>query len=449
MLQRLLDRHGAPAPRYTSYPTAPHFHAGINAETYATWLAALPAGATASLYLHVPYCDRLCWFCACHTRQTLRYAPVTRYVDALCTEIGTVGEMVRGRVEVTALHFGGGSPTILEPVDLKHLDKTLRGSFDLRPDAEISVEIDPNDMDDERFDALASIGMTRASLGVQDFDPQVQKAINRDQSFEVTRHAVRSVRGRGAASVNLDVLYGLPHQTEDSLSATVAQVLSLEPDRIALFGYAHVPWFKKHQQMIDEAALPGPRARLDMAMLAAKMIREAGYVTIGLDHFARPADSMAVSLAQGNLGRNFQGYTVDAADALIGLGASSIGRLPQGYVQNVPATGEYERLVGAGRLAAVRGIELTPEDRIRGWVIERLMCDFGFSRSELARRFGGDAGPILAEAENYAATDQDGLFARRADRYEVTQTGRPFVRALAARFDAYLAKGAARHSAAV
>jgi oxygen-independent coproporphyrinogen-3 oxidase len=449
MLQRLLDRHGAPAPRYTSYPTAPHFHGGIDAATYARWLAALPAGSTASLYLHVPYCDRLCWFCACHTKHTLRYEPVARYAKALCTEIATVGAALRGRVDVTAVHFGGGSPTILDPTDMKRVDAALRAAFALRPDAEISIEIDPNEMGEDRFDALAAIGMTRASLGVQDFDPVVQKAINRDQSFETTRRAVEAVRRRGAASVNLDVLYGLPHQTGASLSDTIAQVLALAPDRIALFGYAHVPWFKKHQQMIDETVLPGPQARLDMAALAAEMISRAGYVAIGLDHFALASDPMAVALADGSLARNFQGYTVDAADALVGLGASSIGRLPQGYVQNVTATADYEKRVLSGGLAVTRGIEFAPQDRVRGWVIERLMCDFGFSRGELVRRFGAEAGAVIEEADGFAASDPDGVFVRQDDRYLVTAAGRPFVRSVAARFDAYLKTGTARHSAAV
>lgn len=444
----LLDRYSTPVPRYTSYPTAPHFHQGVTAQTYREWLAALPAGSTLSLYAHIPYCDRLCWFCACHTKHTLSYAPVRRYVDTLQREIRTVGALLHGQSKVNALHFGGGSPTLLSPQDMILVDTALRTAFQVDPDAEISVEIDPNDMDDARFDALAAIGMTRVSLGVQDFDETVQRAINREQSFEQTRWVVESVRAREVSSVNLDVLYGLPYQTAATIARTVEQVLSLRPDRIALFGYAHVPWFKKHQKLIDEAALPGAAERLAQSRLAAEMIAGAGYVAIGLDHFAWPGDAMARALADGSLTRNFQGYTVDGADALIGLGASSIGRLPQGYVQNMPATGEYQKLVEKGELATVRGIALTQHDRARGWVIERLMCDYAFSRAELMARFGNAAKSVLRDAHMLAGDPASGFVAYGGD-FSIADQAKPFVRSIAAHFDTYLATGAARHSAAV
>jgi oxygen-independent coproporphyrinogen-3 oxidase len=449
MPHTLLDRFSAPVPRYTSYPTAPHFHAGISADTYHGWLEALPAGAPVSLYVHIPYCDRLCWFCACHTKQTRSYEPVQRYLAALVQEIETIAAMVGPKVGVSALHFGGGSPTMVAPADMRRLGDALRSCFRFLPDAEISVEIDPNDMDDARFDALAAVGMTRASLGVQDFAPTVQHAINREQSFETTRRAVDGVRSRGAASINLDVLYGLPHQTLQSLATTMDQVLSLSPDRIALFGYAHVPWFKKHQTMIDEASLPDAKARFEQSRQAARTIEAAGYVPVGLDHFAKPSDSMALAAASRKLRRNFQGYAVDGADALIGLGASAIGRMPQGYVQNMPATGQYEQMVGTGGLAVVRGIELGEGDRVRGWVIERLMCDFGFSRAELLARSGQAARTVLHEAEFLAADDRDGVFLRQGDLFEVADHAKPFVRSIAARFDTYLTNGKTRHSAAV
>ena len=443
-----LKRYSAPVPRYTSYPTAPHFHQGVTAQTYRDWLTALPAGSSLSLYAHIPYCDRLCWFCACHTKHTLSYGPVRRYVDALRREIRTVGALLDDRCEVSALHLGGGSPTLLSPQDMILVDTALRTAFQFDPDAEISVEIDPNDMDDGRFDALAAIGMTRASLGVQDFDERVQQAINREQSFEQTRWVVESVRAREVSSVNLDVLYGLPYQTVTTVARTIEQVLSLRPDRIALFGYAHVPWFKKHQKMIDETALPDAAERLAQSQLAADLIAGAGYVAIGLDHFAWPGDGMARALADGSLKRNFQGYTVDGADALIGLGASSIGRLPQGYVQNMPATGEYQKLVEKGELATVRGITLTQPDRARGWVIERLMCDYAFSRADLLMLFGEAAKPILRDAHILAGDPSSGFVAYGGD-FSVADQARPFVRSIAAHFDTYLATGAARHSAAV
>lgn len=447
MPDTLLERFAAPVPRYTSYPTAPHFHPGVTAATYRGWLAALPSGSKISLYVHVPYCDRLCWFCACHTKQTLSYEPVERYLAALRCEIEMVGALVGPETGVVALHFGGGSPTILRPADIVALGRALRASFRFLPGVEISVEIDPSDMDDDRFDALAALGMTRASLGVQDFEPAVQRAINRPQSFEQTRRVVESVRARGVGSVNLDLLYGLPHQTCDSLERTLDQVLSLSPDRIALFGYAHVPWFKKHQTMIDEASLPDTVARFEQCRLASARIAAAGYVQVGLDHFSKPSDGLSQAQAAGSLRRNFQGYAVEEADALIGLGASSIGRLPQGYVQNVAATAQYERAVATGELAAARGIALSDDDRARAFVIERLMCDFGFSGSELTDRFGVAGRAVLDEAEGLAADDD--LFRRHDNLFEVAETARPFVRSIAARFDAYLCKGAARHSSPI
>lgn len=444
----LAGRIGESVPRYTSYPTAPHFHAGVTGETVRGWLAAIP-GETISLYVHIPFCDRLCWFCACHTKLTLRYEPVSDYLKSLHAEIALVAGLVGGRAQVRSVHFGGGSPTMLRPDDLVALDAAMRAAFSYRPDAEISVEIDPNDMDAARFDALAAIGMTRASLGVQDFDPKVQKAINREQGFAMTKAVVDGVRARGVGSVNLDLLYGLPHQTRQGLAATVACCLSLRPDRIALFGYAHVPWFKKHQTMINEAALPDAVMRFEQSRLAARLIGAAGYEAIGLDHFARSSDSLAVAASEGRLRRNFQGYTDDASPILIGLGPSSISRLPQGYAQNAPAAAIYGRLVGEGRVPATRGLALSAEDHARGWLIERLMCDFGFSRGALVARFGEIGQALVAEAERHVASDGDGLLLMRGGDFVVSLDGRPFVRSVAARFDPYLASGKARHSAAV
>lgn len=436
------------APRYTSYPTAPHFDATIDAAAVAGWIAAIPQGERLSLYVHIPFCDRLCWFCACHTKQTLRYGPVAAFLKALYAEIRTVGAMVGGRGTVAALHFGGGSPTMLAPGDTRALMEALRESFAFAPDASISVEIDPNDMDADRLDALADIGMTRASLGIQDFDATVQKAINRDQSFEDTRAVIEGLRARGVASVNLDLLYGLPHQTCDSIAATVTQALSMRPDRIALFGYAHVPWFKKHQTMIDEAALPDTQGRLAQALAAADIIVRGGYEAIGIDHFALPRDSLARAARQGRLRRNFQGYTDDECGTLIGLGPSSVSRFAAGYAQNVTATGEYERRVLAGSLATERGIALTDDDLLRGWAIERLMCDFRFSAAEAKGRFGNAAKALVAEATVLTRKPVP-MLVRHGDFFVVPTCYRNLVRVVAAQFDSYFARGTARHSAAV
>lgn len=433
-------------PRYTSYPTAPNFHAAIGERHVRRWASALRSGDAVSLYVHVPYCDKLCWFCACHTRQTLRYAPVARFLAALRAEIDVLASVLPGDVGIEAVHFGGGSPTLLRPADFLDLVAKLRSSLPMRPHAALSVEIDPGDIDEARLDALARAGLTRASIGVQDFDPRVQKAINRQQSFELTKNVVDGLRSRGVASVNLDLLYGLPYQTVESVSDTVRQALTLRPDRIALFGYAHVPWFKKHQTMIDEAVLPDAAERLEQSQAAAAMAIRAGYRQIGIDHFALPGDSLARAADEGRLRRNFQGYTDDACETLIGLGPSSISRYCNGYAQNIVATGDYERSVLAGRLPIARGIEIDLADAAAGWLIERLMCDFAFSTGELLRRFGTEGRALLATA---AGLRDSGRLRREGDRFVVPVEHRPLVRIVAAAFDRYLQVHAGRYSRAV
>ena len=445
----IVERYSTPVPRYTSYPTAPHFHTGVGNETYALWLEALPADQTVSLYIHVPFCDRLCWFCGCHTKQVHRYDPIAFYLRALQAEIRAVAERLRGRGRVTAVHLGGGSPSMLKPADFLALRDVLWTNFALAANAEISIEIDPNDMDEARYDALAEIGVNRVSIGVQDFNHEVQVAINRLQTFEQTKAVVEGMRARGVRSINLDVLYGLPNQTIASVQATVEQALSLDPDRLALFGYAHVPWLKTHQRMIDETALPGIQSRFEQARAAAARMTAAGYEAIGFDHFAKPGDSLAKAARAGCLQRNFQGYTTDAATALLGFGASAIGQLPQGYVQNVVATGEYQRQVAKTGTATARGVALTEAVRVRAYVIQRLMCDFSVSRTELATRFGAAAAPVLGEMQLAVLYDSDGLTEFNGDVFRVRAAGRPFVRSIAAAFDAHLAAGGARYSVAV
>lgn len=440
---------GDNVPRYTSYPTAPHFHPGVDAVTVRGWMDALEGDDEISLYLHIPYCDRLCWFCACHTKQTRHYAPVATFLRSLHKEIETVGGLVSGRGRVRAVHFGGGSPTMLKPDDILMLGRALRDQFDFLDDASFSVEIDPNDMDEGRLDAFAAIGMTRASLGVQDFDPKVQKAINREQGFALTKSIVDAVRARGVNSVNLDLLYGLPHQTRESVAATVAQALTLAPDRLALFGYAHVPWFKKHQTMIDEAWLPDSAARLAQSQLAAQLIVDAGYEALGLDHFAKPEDTLAVAARAGRIRRNFQGYTEDQCETLIGLGPSSISRYRQGHAQNIVATGEYEKAVDSGQLAIARGIEFSVDDLARGWIIERLMCNFMFSAVDLVERFGAVGQTLLCEASRLAISGAGQLLRLDGENFVVSQESRPLVRTVAAKFDKYLSNGTGRHSLAV
>lgn len=445
----LLAKYSGAVPRYTSYPTAPHFHEGVNCDIYAQWLQELADRDTLSLYIHIPYCDRLCWFCACHTKHTLKYEPIAQYLKSLYREIAAVGALVSKKAKVTAVHFGGGSPTMLTPEDMMLVSQAMRSAFTFAEDAEISVEMDPNDLDDSRYDGLAAIGMTRASLGVQDFDPKVQKTINRIQSFEQTKGVADAVRARGVHSVNCDILYGLPYQTLDTLRATVNDIISLSPDRIALFGYAHVPWMKKHQTLIPEQALPDVDERYAQMTMAAGMLLEAGYEAIGIDHFAKPTDRLAVAARNGTLRRNFQGYTDDQATALIGFGASSIGQLPQGYVQNMVATGEYERMTENTGLTAVRGIVLSDDDRMRAHIIERIMCDFGFDFAPVREKFPEIAETVIAEARLFATNNPDKLCSVDAEGFRLSPQAKPLARSIAAVFDAYLGNGKGRHSIAV
>ncbi|MCB1517984.1 MAG: oxygen-independent coproporphyrinogen III oxidase [Hyphomicrobiaceae bacterium] len=450
LLTGLAGKYAAPVPRYTSYPTAPHFVSAEGDEgTYRSWLSALTNDDRLSLYFHIPFCDRLCWFCGCHTKQTLRYDPIAAYLERLIREIDMVADAMPDARHVTSIHFGGGSPSMLNPEDVMRIFAKIWARFDLASDAEISLEIDPSDLTEDKLKAWVAAGLTRASIGVQDFDEDVQAAINRPQSFELTRDVVEMLRAAGVRSLNLDVLYGLPLQTESKIADTIDKVISLAPDRIALFGYAHVPWMKTHQRMINEDDLPGVEDRFAQAQLAAVKLVDAGFERIGLDHFAQPEDSMARALRAGELRRNFQGYTDDSANALIGFGASSIGETSLGYSQNLAATPQYLEAIDAGHLPVGKFYALTDEDRARKRVIEKLMCELALPSEFLKNDPSGFGSGLLAEAAQLAQKDEDGFFKVDAEGYHVTETGRPFVRVLAAHFDAYLNAGKARHSVAV
>jgi oxygen-independent coproporphyrinogen-3 oxidase len=438
-------------PRYTSYPTAPHFHAGVDEAAYAGWLGSLNDQQTLSLYLHIPYCDSLCWFCGCHTRITRRYEPVGFYLGGLVREIGLVADRIASRPKVTHLHWGGGSPTMLNAEDIARLATALRDRFDFTADAEFAVEVDPRGLDQPRIDALAAAGLTRVSIGVQDFDPEVQWAINREQSFEETRQAAEAFRAQGVRSLNIDVLYGLPYQTEARVLATLEKVLALEPDRIALFGYAHVPWMKKHQEMIAPESLPNTLERFRQAESAARFLVQSGYHRVGIDHFAKADDALAQAARNGTLRRNFQGYTVDPADALIGLGASAIGGLAPGYVQNEPTTGRYLAMLAEGRLPVARGLALSDTDRLHRAVIESIMCMRDIRVGWLQELAGteADKAAIRALIAGLREERQRGWVTTSRHGLSLHEEARPFLRLIAAHFDAYLARSAGRHSAAV
>jgi oxygen-independent coproporphyrinogen-3 oxidase len=435
-------------PRYTSYPTAPHFHEGIRHESVAAWLSELPQDGELSLYLHIPYCKEMCWFCGCFTKAVKHYHVVEKYVGLLLKEIALVSNTTQAR-RVKHIHFGGGSPTILEPDDFTRIMGAIRAQFTIMPCAEIAVEIDPRTVSEAKIAAYAKAGVNRASLGVQDFDDKVQDAIHRHQPYHTVYQAVSWLRNYGIDKLNLDLVYGLPHQSIASVRETTELALTLHPQRVSLFGYAHVPWMKKHQRLIDETALPDTATRQDMFRIASDVMTSRGYDAIGLDHFALHDDALSVAQREGKLHRNFQGYTTDTSEMLIGLGISSIGSLPVGYMQNTSDIHHYQEALENNRLPIVRGIAFTEEDRLRADIIEQLMCNF---RVDLAHTCAQHARPLatlaheIATCQHYAA---QGMCALHGHTLSITEAGRTGVRVIASLFDSYLSSGKGKHSVAV
>ena len=441
-------------PRYTSYPTAPHFSAAIGAAEYRNWLGTVAPKTTVSLYLHIPFCNELCWFCGCNTRVVRKAEIIAQYADRLMDEIDLVADALPGNLPVGQVHFGGGSPNMIGAETLAHLMDRLDSRFWLGPDTEVAVELDPRSTDDAFVRACAAAGVTRASIGVQDLDPAVQQAINRIQPFEMVSRTMVRLREAGIGDINVDLLYGLPHQTVNGVRATAAQVIRLQPTRIALFGYAHVPWMKAHQKLIDEAALPGPEERVRQFEAATTALIAAGYVPVGMDHFAHPEGPLGRSSADGSLRRNFQGYTTDRADILLGFGASAIGMLPQGYVQNTADVRAWEQAIETDTLPVCRGIALDDDDRLRRAVIERLMCDMAVDLDTIAHGIGQAGHDWTAEFELLRQLQADGLVDLDGAAVRVRQESRALVRVVASVFDRYLdrsdgAAGAPKHAVAV
>ena len=444
---RRLGLFDAKVPRYTSYPPATKFSNDVDGPVFLDWLRDIPSGARISLYLHVPFCRRLCWFCACRTQGVQSDTPVQAYVETLRQEVMALGRLLPEGVEVARLHWGGGTPTLLSAEMMTALSDTLRRSFAFTRDAEFSVEIDPNEIDAARIDALAAAGMNRASIGVQDFDPEIQQIIGRLQSYEVTRAAVESLRAAGIRSLNADILFGLPNQSQEKITDSVQMLLSLVPDRVALYGYAHVPWMAKRQAMIPTEALPSPEQRLHLFETAQRLFRWDQYQDIGIDHFARPEDSMAVAARTGHLRRNFQGYTDDTCDVLIGLGASAISRFPQGFAQNASSTAAYQKSVRAGELATGRGHAFKGQDRLRSRMIEMLMCDFRIDNAGILRDFDMVEADLVA-LERRVAEEFPGFTRVTAEGFEIIPEGRALTRMIARGFDEYEMR-AEGHSSAI
>ncbi|MGX1199007.1 oxygen-independent coproporphyrinogen III oxidase [Parvibaculum sp. MBR-TMA-1.3b-4.2] len=445
----LIEKYDLRVPRYTSYPTAPHFGPSVDGGTYARWLSELEPTAPLSLYLHIAYCAEMCWFCGCHTKATHKYAPVADYLDAVQAEAKLIAGKLPARMKVDHVHFGGGSPTLLKADDFAQTLAQLREFYNVTLDADIAVEMDPRTATEDYVRAMAKAGVTRASIGVQDFDERVQKAINRIQPYDVTARVIGWLRDAGISAINMDLVYGLPYQTVESVTEMARLAAGLNPARIALFGYAHVPWMKPHQKLIPEEALPDMAERWAQYEATADALLEAGYVRVGLDHFAHPDDPMAEAAKAGALHRNFQGYTTDEAPVLIALGASGIGSLPQGYVANEIAIERYKETVRAGELPITRGIAVNGDDKLRREIIEKLMCDMNVDLAAIAGLHGLDPDAFDPELAALEPLEADGIVLRDGSRLVITEEGRPLMRAVCAVFDRYLEAGGARHSKAV
>ncbi len=440
----------ADLPRYTSFPTAVQFHGEVGEVEYRRWLANIAPQEPLSLYLHIPFCQQMCWYCGCHTSVAHSYERVGAYVLDLLREIDLLAAALPAHHGGLAhVHFGGGSPTLLSDTDFAAISAKIMEKFGARSEMELAVEIDPRTMSKTKALALAAAGVTRASLGVQDFNEHVQKKINRIQPFSQVKQSVDWLRSAGINAINFDLIYGLPGQSVTDVERSTALAASLQPDRLAVFGYAHVPWFKKHQSMIKDADLPGMEDRFAQAQMVGAGLEKAGYVAIGFDHYAKPDDSMALAAKRGKLRRNFQGYTTDAADTLLGLGASSIGAMEAGYVQNAPSMDGWRDAIHGGNLPIVRGVTLVGEDKMRRAAIMTLMSAMVLDLAAHCQTFGATPAALDDALIKLAPLADDGLVELDGRQIKVTAQGRLFVRNIAACFDTYLQADAGRHSKAV
>ena len=438
----LVKKYDTFGPRYTSYPTADRFHEAFTAEHYVNALHARNQARPRqplSLYVHLPFCNTICYYCACNKVITKDHGRSAKYIRYLGREIGIVGGLIEGGPKVEQLHWGGGTPTFLARDEMATLMGLLRGGFDVAADAEISIEVDPRKVDAETIAFLGALGFNRISVGIQDFDPEVQKAVNRIQSEAETRTVIDAARANGFVSVNADLIYGLPKQTVAGFSVTLDKVIDASPDRIALYSYAHVPHLFKPQRRIDLDAVPAPETKLAILALAIEKLSAAGYTYIGMDHFAKPADELAVAQRERKLHRNFQGYSTKPDCDLIAFGISAIGKVGAAYVQNVKTLDEYYDRLDAQALPVMRGVELHADDLIRRDVIQKLMCDFDLDFAAAEARHGIVCADYFApELAALRPLAEDGLVEVASDSIRVTPRGRLLVRTVAMQFDRYL-----------
>jgi len=438
----LLARYDRPGPRYTSYPTAVEFHTGFTPERYLEKLdeAARSPGEPLSIYIHIPFCEERCTFCGCNVIITQKAGVADRYLDSLIEEVRLVASRLGPRRRVMQYHWGGGTPTYLSPAQIERLHAAVVSEFTIDPKAEVAIEVDPRVTSREQVDLLKRLGWNRLSMGVQDFTPGVQEAVNRNQTLDETRDLFVYSRGLGFESINVDLIYGLPLQTEESFARSVDAVIALEPDRVACYSFALVPWIKSNQRSIDESFLPGRETKFALFGIALERFLAAGYHQIGMDHFARAEDEMARAVSQRRLKRNFMGYTVLPAADMIGLGVSAIGEVCGAFAQNTKKLSEYYAALAAGKPPVERGYELHGDDALRRAVISEIMCNFAVETREIDAAFG-------IRFQEYFATEirelregpvASGFLEVDDERLLVTELGRLFVRNIAMPFDRHL-----------
>ena len=446
----LVKKYNVAGPRYTSYPPATKFSDQVSMDDLAARIEANnQTTRDLSVYFHIPFCETLCWFCGCTTVITLNHDRGMDYISTLEREVALMAPRLNPARKAAQLHFGGGSPTFLRPDEIRRLGEIIHKHFTFASDIEASVEVDPRRLTREHLVALREIGFNRASMGVQDFNPKVQESIHRIQPREMTQQAMDWMRELGFNSINLDLIYGLPNQTPTTFHETLETVLEMNPDRLAVFSYAHVPWIKPAQKILQDKVLPAPETKLKVLKLVIeKLTANERYVYIGMDHFARPGDELAVAQRNKQLQRNFQGYSTRAGTDLYAFGMSSISQIPDAYWQNEKELPKYQEAVNAGQLPLQRAYFLTPEDHIRRETIMRVMCDLSLDYNAMSEKLGVAFEPHftqeLALLEPFV---QDGLVQRTPDGFDVTDSGRLFIRNIAMCFDNTLAPaGEQRHS---
>ncbi len=439
----LINRYNKSGPRYTSYPTALELHEGFGDAEYRNQIAKSNAvGGPLSLYFHIPFCDTVCFYCACNKIITKNRAHAVPYLNSLVSEIAMQGDLFDKNRLVNQLHWGGGTPTFLNFEQMKRLMDATRQHFSLRDDdqGEYSIEVDPRETNDQTIAQLRQLGFNRISLGLQDFDPAVQKAVNRLQSKEQTFAVLEAARKEGFRSTNVDLIYGLPLQTEQTFASTLDQVLEYSPDRFSIFNYAHMPSKFKTQRQINEADMPTPALRLEILQMVGKKLTDAGYVYIGMDHFAKPDDELAIAQREGKLYRNFQGYSTHSDCDLVGMGVTSIGRVGDAYLQNYKELDEYNQAIAEGKLAVFRGVALDEDDKLRRAVITDLICHFELSFKTIETEFNINFAEYFApELENLAMMQTDGLLRLDQNGIQVEAAGRLLIRNICMVFDKYLA----------